>query len=280
MKMLARFLVIVSIMSAFESASAQAPGETGLFHVGQNTYGCASPDATRALSDPRETRGPNTAWFKGVFANGRCVTITPRSPWQYISRDQDVALMSYAGTVGAPGTYYIRAELLADAAGRHPGEAELSPAPTATAPATESAPVVSSAPVLGQPQTALAPQPQVTPPPATLPADLPAQPATIPASRETGWAWVGWLLLLLAIVGAAILLAWRSSPGLISRRSAAGPAYPVPLPDHVVAEARRLASTNGISLEEYLSTLLIERIGEIRAAEYQAWTAKKAGSSP
>ncbi len=47
--------------------------------------------------------------------------------------------------------------------------------------------------------------------------------------------------------------------------------YPLRLPDHVMADAKRLAEANGTSLNQFLSSLIAERIGEMKAiAEIQA----------
>ncbi|PJG46549.1 hypothetical protein VVT58_16070 (plasmid) [Sphingobium sp. SJ10-10] len=41
--------------------------------------------------------------------------------------------------------------------------------------------------------------------------------------------------------------------------------YPLRLPDHVMAEAKHLAELNGTSLNQFLSSLIAERVGELRA---------------
>jgi hypothetical protein len=47
--------------------------------------------------------------------------------------------------------------------------------------------------------------------------------------------------------------------------------YPLRLPDHVMAEAKDLAERNGTSLNQFLSSLIAERVGELRAtAQIQA----------
>jgi hypothetical protein len=46
--------------------------------------------------------------------------------------------------------------------------------------------------------------------------------------------------------------------------------YPLRLPDHVMAEAKALAELNGTSLNQFLASLIAERVGELRAtAEIQ-----------
>jgi len=44
--------------------------------------------------------------------------------------------------------------------------------------------------------------------------------------------------------------------------------YPLRLPDHVMAEARALAARSGTSLNQFLSTLIAERVGEMKALAY------------
>lgn len=41
--------------------------------------------------------------------------------------------------------------------------------------------------------------------------------------------------------------------------------YPLRLPDHLMAEAKRLAEVNGTSLNQFLSSLIAERVGEMKA---------------
>lgn len=52
--------------------------------------------------------------------------------------------------------------------------------------------------------------------------------------------------------------------------------YPLQLPDHVMAEARHLAELNGTSLNEFLSLLIAERVGELRAIAGIRLRAKRA----
>ncbi len=44
--------------------------------------------------------------------------------------------------------------------------------------------------------------------------------------------------------------------------------YPLRLPDHVLAAAKALAVKNGTSLNQFLSSLISERVGEMRALEH------------
>lgn len=41
--------------------------------------------------------------------------------------------------------------------------------------------------------------------------------------------------------------------------------YPLRLPDHVMAEAKQLAEQDGTSLNQFLASLIAERVGELRA---------------
>lgn len=160
-----------------------------LYHVQENTFGCADANTTRLLTDPTEPRKSNPAWMRTTIANGRCVTITPRSPWKLTSQDRDVALMEYAGTVGAPGSYYIAASVLVDPVGNHPGAAATAP----NAPAPAPAPANSAAAAPNAAETALAPAPQDVPNPAGQ------------AAFHGSWSTWDVLLLLLAISIAGVV---------------------------------------------------------------------------
>ncbi len=43
--------------------------------------------------------------------------------------------------------------------------------------------------------------------------------------------------------------------------------YPLRLPEHIMAAAKALAVKDGTSLNQFLSSLIAERIGEMRAVE-------------
>ncbi len=43
--------------------------------------------------------------------------------------------------------------------------------------------------------------------------------------------------------------------------------FPLRLPDHVASEAKQLAAKNRTSLNQFLSTIIAERIGELRAID-------------
>jgi chorismate mutase len=51
--------------------------------------------------------------------------------------------------------------------------------------------------------------------------------------------------------------------------------YPLRLPDHIMAEARALAASSGTSLNQFLLSLISERIGEMKAvAAFEARVAR------
>jgi hypothetical protein len=180
----ARFAALAVAISAFFGAAMPAladDAQATLYHVQENTFGCGDPGATRMLTDPNEPQRSNASWMKTTISNGRCVTITPRSPWKLVTQDNGVALMEYAGTVGAPGSYYIAAAELVDPLGKHPGTA--APATGAAAPA--------AAPNAAE--TALAPSPQDMPNPA------------MPAPLHGSWSTWDVLLLLIAISIAGVV---------------------------------------------------------------------------
>ena len=103
---------------------ARADNPPVLYHSLSDTFGCGDPAAALALTDPNEQRRRNPSWVKSAFNEGHCVAITPKSPWRFTSKAGEVALMDYAGTVGPPGSYYIRADQMVDPNGAHPGESQ------------------------------------------------------------------------------------------------------------------------------------------------------------
>ena len=126
-------------------ASAQQAGRR-LFHVTHDTYGCVNPLATLAITNPDDPRQRDPGWVAFVIADGHCAPITPRSPWRVESVQGDLAYMTYAGTTGLPGSFYLRLSDLV----------ELTPPP-------DSAPTPSPAPQLpaaiNQPMTTYTPPP-------------------------------------------------------------------------------------------------------------------------
>lgn len=101
------------------------------FHVRDVTTGCQNPAAVRLLTNPDETSQADARRLRSIRSSGHCVTITPRSQWSFLWRENDVAMMSYAGTVGRPGSYYLRVEDMVDAEGHHPGELDADAYPAA-----------------------------------------------------------------------------------------------------------------------------------------------------
>jgi hypothetical protein len=51
--------------------------------------------------------------------------------------------------------------------------------------------------------------------------------------------------------------------------------YPLRLPDHIMTQAKTLAADSGTSLNQFLGSLVAERIGELRAiAEFERRAAR------
>jgi hypothetical protein len=170
-----------------------APGlaradDAPLFHVTEATVACADETSVRNLTNQNEVRRNSQTWYKATFDSGRCVSVTPKSPWRFVSRDNDVVMMDYAGTVGPPGSYYFNAEQLVDSNGNHPGDTPAAPAAGDTSSAATANP--SSA------ETALAPNAQPASPAPPVAGDTTAQPT---------WGVTNVLLLTVALLLAAIV---------------------------------------------------------------------------
>jgi len=159
-----------------------AKAEETLYHVTEATVACADAVSVRTLTNTGETRPANQAAYKSTFDGGRCVSVTPKSPWRFVSRDNDVAMMDYAGTVGPPGSYYFSAAQLVDAGGNHPGDA-----PAASAGATPAGAPATAAPASSE--TALAPT---------------ATPATADSTAAPMWGVTNVLLLAVALLLAGV----------------------------------------------------------------------------
>jgi hypothetical protein len=176
-------LLLVVVLAAPGMARAD---DAPLYHVTEATAACADAVSVRTLTNQTEVRRNNQAWYKSTFEAGRCVTVTPKSPWRFVSRDNDVAMMDYAGTVGPPGSYYFSVAQLVDANGNHPGDTG-GAAPAAASPAgATSTPINPSSS-----ETALAPNAQ------------PTSPAPGGASAMT-WGVTNVLLLAVALLLAGI----------------------------------------------------------------------------
>lgn len=178
----AAFLVLILAQAAPGMARAD---DASLFHVTEATVACADETSVRTLTNPNEARRNNQASYKATFDSGRCVSVTPKSPWRFVSRDNDVVMMDYAGTVGPPGSYYFNAAQLVDPNGNHPGDTSTAPANGNNPPATTTN--------LSSAETALAPNAQPTSP---APTDNGAQPT---------WGVTNVLLLMVALLLAAVV---------------------------------------------------------------------------
>jgi hypothetical protein len=131
----ARFAATFLLLIAALGSPARARADDVLFHVSEATVACADQTSVRSLTNQSEVHRNNQTWYKSTFDAGRCVQVTQKSPWRFVSRDNDVVMMDYAGTVGPPGSYYFSAAQLVDPNGNHPGDTPLaaSPAPGGTA---------------------------------------------------------------------------------------------------------------------------------------------------
>jgi restriction system protein len=127
--------ILGSVAWMLPAASQAQDTSKHYYHVEQTTTGCQNPAAVRLLTNPDETATADARRLRSIRSSGHCVTITPRSQWSYLWRENDVAMMSYAGKIGRPGSYYLKVEELVDADGRHPGEVDLNAASNPTAPA-------------------------------------------------------------------------------------------------------------------------------------------------
>jgi len=155
-----------------------------LFHVTESTVACADETSVRSLTNPNEVRRNNQTWYKSTFDAGRCVSVTPKSPWRFVSRDNDIVMMDYAGTVGPPGSYYFSAAQLVDPNGNHPGDTTAGTPPGGGTAATANPPSA---------ETALAPNGQ------------PAGPAPAEGTMQPTWGVTNILLLAIALLLAAIV---------------------------------------------------------------------------
>jgi hypothetical protein len=95
---------------------ALAQPQPTLFHVAHDTYGCVSPRATSAITNTADPRHSDPGWVRFVTTDGGCAPITPRSQWRLVFRQGDLAYVTYAGTTGLPGSYYLRADELVEIA--------------------------------------------------------------------------------------------------------------------------------------------------------------------
>lgn len=179
---------VFSVLLLFFALAAPAMAladDAPLYHVTEATAACADAVSVRTLTSQSDLRRNNPASYKSTFDAGRCVSVTPKSPWRFVSRDNDVVMMDYAGTVGPPGSYYFSAAQLVDANGNHPGDTPSSSAASA-APTNGTTTAPASPP---SSETALAPN---------------TQPAS---SAPTGLSTATWGVTNVLLLAVALLLA-------------------------------------------------------------------------
>jgi len=58
--------------------------DASLYHVSESTVACADETSVRSLTNPNEVRRNNQTWYKSTFDAGRCVSVTPKSPWRFV----------------------------------------------------------------------------------------------------------------------------------------------------------------------------------------------------
>jgi hypothetical protein len=177
----AAFLLLILALAPPGRARAD---DTPLFHVTEATVACADETSVRSLTNPTEVRRNNQTWYKSTFDAGRCVSVTPKSPWRFVSRDNDIVMMDYAGTVGPPGSYYFNAAQLVDPSGNHPGDTTAGTPPSGGTAATANPPSA---------ETALAPNGQ------------PAGAAPAEGTTQPTWGVTNVLLLAIALLLAAVV---------------------------------------------------------------------------
>ncbi len=89
------------------AAPLAAHAET-VVHMKSQVYGCEKALSARALNNQADPRQNDPHWIAYVMGYGQCVRITTQSPWAVIGSDQDgVTLVSYRGSVGRPGSFYV-----------------------------------------------------------------------------------------------------------------------------------------------------------------------------
>ncbi len=181
-----RSAIAVSLMILTLAPALAKAEDAPLYHVTGATVACADAVSVRSLTDQNEVSRNNQAWYKSTFDTGRCVSVTSKSPWRYVSRDNDVVMMDYAGTVGPPGSYYFMAAQLQDTNGYHPGDVAGAPPPAAGTSPTATTPTSTT------PETALAPPAQS----ASQTPDTAVQPT---------WGVTNVLLLAVALLLAAVV---------------------------------------------------------------------------
>lgn len=130
-------MLALSFGLVLEAAAQSTPT---LFHVTHDTFGCINPRATTAITNRADPRQTDPGWVNFVIADGQCAPITPKSTWRLVFHQGVLAYMTYAGTTGLPGSFYIKTDQLVEIA----PVPSLSPAQLAQT--TNTAPVVSRTP--------------------------------------------------------------------------------------------------------------------------------------
>ena len=134
------------------------------------------------------------------MTDGLCVSISPQSPWKLVSLEGDVALMSYAGSVGQPGAFYLSVADLIDSSNRHPGDSSAAVGASARIPTDASA-------------TALAPDPQRVGQPVSA-----SDQASAPGGGK-GVIWVAVITALAVLAGLVVLFLQRGTPARPNNKS-------------------------------------------------------------
>lgn len=171
----AKLTVVASLVWSGAVLGQPAPQ---LFRVTHDTFGCANPRATGALTNRADPRQSDPEWVAFVVSDGHCVNITPRSLWRLVFKEGDVAFMTYAGTTAGPGSFYIRLdELSAPVLDQSAGIGSALPKPELQSPLPDVAqvrPTVTATPLPS-------PAPSPSPSPSAVPeVQLPTQPTPKP----------------------------------------------------------------------------------------------------
>jgi hypothetical protein len=256
-------ILVSTVLSALplntHAAKAQEPAKT-YYHVQQVTTGCQNPAAVRLLTNPDETARADARRLRSIRSSGRCVTITPRSQWTFLWQENDMAMMSYSGTIGRPGSYYLRIDDLVDANGEHPGEAvpsALSATSPSTADRTASMPPPALSTEVGE---APASNPQAPPPTAApntsvdriiantdrVPPFVTPSPARITGAQSdmSAHIWVPAVLLALFVAALGSFMALRRRQ---DRSEKYAPALEIAL-DEIYAQASALRAAKSDSM--------------------------------
>jgi restriction system protein len=168
-----------------------ATAET-LIHLKAEVYGCHKARAARAINNTDDYRQSDGRWVAYVVSDGQCVRITSHSSWAVTGADDDgVTLISYRGTIGKPGSYYVPTSEIDFAS----GDAFQDGATPSTTPPEDAATAptnpVMDTPASTQPSAALppgtstAPTPQIDQAPSTSDTAPTLNPATVAPQAPT-----------------------------------------------------------------------------------------------